>query len=147
MSPSKPGRWNRCCQIPGSDEFEAGVEHGVAQERGIGEQGWVESEVCVGREWLVGREPRARGGLANSLASDPAVDVVGIAADVLADLQERDPSLFDESMHEAFADAEALGELGDVQQHLSGGHVSLLRWLSRWGRASARVRRARPPSR
>ena len=41
-------------------ELEAGVEHGVSEEGDIGEQGWVEREIGIGGEWLIGRDSPGR---------------------------------------------------------------------------------------
>jgi hypothetical protein len=66
-----------------------------------------------GRATLLGR--------LDAVQCQPTVDVGGVEADQVADLVVRDPSLVDEPTDEALGDAEAAGEIDDVQQSGSGG--------------------------
>jgi hypothetical protein len=59
-------------------------------------------------------------GRLNAVHRQPAVDVGCVEADEMTDLVVRDASLVDESADESFGDAEAAGEIDDVEQSRSG---------------------------
>lgn len=61
------------------------------------------------------------------MQGQPAVNVGNVEPDEVADLVVRDASLVDESTDEAFGDAEAAGEIDNVEQSRSGGSWSWCR--------------------
>ncbi len=61
----------------------------------------------------------------------PVVDVAGVEADEVADFVVRDTSLVDEPTDEALGDAQAAGEIDDVEQSGTGGSWSWCGWHAR----------------
>lgn len=70
-------------------------------------------------------------GRLDAVQRQPAVDVGCVEPDEVADLVVRDASLVDEPTDEALGDAEAAGEIDDVEQARSGGSWSWCSWHAR----------------
>lgn len=70
-------------------------------------------------------------GRLDAVQRQPVVDVGCVEPDEVADLVVRDASLVDEPTDEALGDAEAAGEIDDVEQARSGGSRSWCSWHAR----------------